>query len=237
MSKQIHKSVQQCLSKIKISNKQIHIRFRRCTNPRTPSFDFDRRRGRGDAVTLSDIDKFLFDNFRSLYLQEEPEEGARWANVKTRTSFLLECPELQDPPPPENLCSSDRFFVASGSSSSLIMDDKSSVADNESDDIAEEEGEAPDDFIVIFTHSPSPYEDFRRSMKEMVEARVEQSGKVDWGFLEELLFCYLDLNDKKSYRYILHAFVDLIVVLREKAANIPASRRTRNDRGGTRLKL
>ncbi|XP_073274960.1 uncharacterized protein [Primulina huaijiensis] len=234
MPKQIQKSVRECLSKIKISNKQIHFRFRSCRHTKTPSFEVGggERSNGNDAVTLSDIDQFLYENFRSLY-QEERDHG------KT-TSFLIESPRLLDPPPPpENLRRSGRFFVASGSSSSLITDEASSTSASvaeESEEISAEDRKAPDDFIVVFTHSPSPYEDFRRSMQEMVEARLEHSGKVDWEFLEELLFCYLDLNNKKSYRYILHAFVDLIVVLRENSGKNPASRRTWNGRGGRRLK-
>ncbi|KAG6425951.1 hypothetical protein SASPL_110162 [Salvia splendens] len=65
------------------------------------------------------------------------------------------------------------------------------------------------------TYSPDPYDDFRRSMQEMVEVRLEHNRNVDWKFLEELLFCYLDLNNKKSYRFILRAFADVIVLLRE----------------------
>lgn len=57
-------------------------------------------------------------------------------------------------------------------------------------------------------------------MEEMVEARLNDRGRVDWEFMEELLFCYLDLNEKKSYKYILSAFVDLIVVLREKSGRV-----------------
>ncbi|XP_027184179.1 zinc-finger homeodomain protein 2-like [Coffea eugenioides] len=52
--------------------------------------------------------------------------------------------------------------------------------------------------------------------------------------MEELLFCYLNLNDKKSYRFILRAFVDLIVVLRENSSGAPAkSRSARSDRKET----
>ncbi|CAI9779969.1 unnamed protein product [Fraxinus pennsylvanica] len=73
----------------------------------------------------------------------------------------------------------------------------------------------PEDFFTVLTYSPSPYDDFRQSMHEMIQARLENNGKVDWEFMEELLFCYLNVNAKKSYRYILSAFVDLVLVLRE----------------------
>ncbi|KZV16271.1 ovate family protein [Dorcoceras hygrometricum] len=247
MPKELQKSVKGYFSKIKIANKQIHFRFRSCKHTKTPSFDFDAKRTEDNDVTLSDIDKFLYENFRSLY-QEEREERARRNKGKTMASLMLDSPRLlEPPPPPEDLCRSDRFFAANGSSNSLITDEacsysasaatnSSSTAEEQEEFAASEDRKAPEDFIVIFTHSPSPYEDFRRSMQEMVEARVEHSGKVDWEFMEELLFCYLDLNNKKSYRYILHAFVDLTVVLRDNSTKIPASRRTWSGRGGRRLK-
>ncbi|GFP88880.1 transcription repressor ofp14 [Phtheirospermum japonicum] len=115
-------------------------------------------------------------------------------------------------------------MVDEASSSSLTS------ASEESSE-AEAKNPAPDDFIALLTYSPSPYDDFRRSMQEMVDARVEHNGKVDWEFLEELLFCYLDLNNKKSYRYILRAFVDLIVLLRENSGTVPAIRPSLGGRG------
>lgn len=170
-----------------------------------------------DAVTLSDVDRFLFENFKSLYL-EECEEGI---TRRKTTPFPLE------PPPPENLCSSSRFFVESGSSSSRITEEPfsasaSSSATSESSTPASDGSLAPEDFVALMTYSPSPYDDFRRSMQEMVEVRVKHNGKVDWAFLEELLFWYLDLNNKKSYRHILRAFVDITVGLRESSGKSPA---------------
>ncbi|KAK6148868.1 hypothetical protein DH2020_016393 [Rehmannia glutinosa] len=213
--------------------------MRSCRRTKTSSFAAEAKENQGgaDAVTLSDIDQFLFENFRSLYQTEYEEQISTKRNDVVKTAaFLFESPRLLGSPPPENLCSSARFFVASGSSSSLIVDEASSSSttsaanDNTSSSSASEEtsdsaaAAAPDDFIALLTYSPSPYDDFRRSMQEMVDARMEHNGRVDWEFLEELLFCYLDLNNKKSYRFILRAFVDLIVVLRENSGRIPASR-------------
>ncbi|KAL7099865.1 hypothetical protein ACP275_09G112800 [Erythranthe tilingii] len=251
MPKQIQKSLQECLSRMKIANKQIQLPMRSCTHTRTTSFAVEGKGkesggGAADAaVTLSDIDQFLFENFRSLYQKEYEEETSKRKETKT-AAFLLESPRFLEPPPPENLCGSARFFVTTGSSSSLIMDEASSsstsAADHasaattseEEDEAAADPAAAPEDFIALLTYSPSPYEDFRRSMQEMVDARQEHNGKVDWEFLEELLFCYLDLNNKKSYRFILRAFVDLIVVLRENAGRNPASNQPWNDGGARR---
>ncbi|KAH6820981.1 hypothetical protein C2S53_020033 [Perilla frutescens var. hirtella] len=245
MPKQIQKSLQDCLSKLKIPNKQIQFPLSGCKHVKTTSFATAGDGGKAkedDGVTLSDIDRFLFENFKSLY-QEECEEGliSRRNDGKRTAAFLLESPRLLEPPPPENLCRSARFFVESGSSSSRITDEpfSSSSSATASASVASEEAEAateaadvslaPEDFIALLTYSPSPYEDFRRSMQEMVEVRLEHNGKVDWQFLEELLFCYLDLNNKKSYRYILRAFVDIIVVLRENSGDSAAVQRRRSD--------
>lgn len=242
MPKQIQKSFQECLSRIKIPNKQIQFPMRSCKHTKTPSFEVGGKEKENDAVTLSDIDQFLFENFRSLYQKEYEEEISKKNEAKT-AAFLLESPRLLDPPPPENLCGSARFFVAAGSSSSLIIEEacsssasgtnnSSEASTEEPEVIAAKDSSAPEDFIALLTYSPSPYEDFRRSMQEMVEARLEHNGKVDWEFLEELLFCYLDLNNKKSYRFILRAFVDLIVVLRENSGRTPPYRQPWN--GGAR---
>lgn len=240
--KPIQKSLQDCLSKLKIPSKQLQFPLSGCKHVKTTSFAAAGKEkedgGGGGGVTLSDIDKFLFENFRSLYREETAEEGS---GIARKHAFPLESPRLLEPPPPENLCRSARFFVESGSSSSRITDEPfssvssaSASAANESSSSASEVPAAsaaaggalaPEDFIALLTYSPSPYEDFRRSMQEMVEVRLEHNRRVDWKFLEELLFCYLDLNNKKAYRYILRAFVDVIVFLRENSGKSPATPR------------
>ncbi|KAL8465836.1 hypothetical protein ACS0TY_035085 [Phlomoides rotata] len=163
---------------------------------------------------LSDIDKFLFENFPSLYHKDEETS-------KKVAAFPFKSQRLLVPPKPE-------FFISTGSSGSLH--EASSSATNNSPSSSKEiaapaanDPSAPEDFIALLEYSASPYEDFRRSMQELVGAWMEHNGKVDWKFLEELLFCYLDLNNKKSYRFILEAFVDVIVALREKSGKSPAS--------------
>ncbi|CAA0822361.1 Transcription repressor OFP14 [Striga hermonthica] len=82
-----------------------------------------------------------------------------------------------------------------------------------------------DDFIALLKYSPCPYREFRRSMAEMVEVRLGGGEKVDWDFLEELLFRYLDLNNEKTHRNVLRAFVDLVVVLHENDWRSPGRQR------------
>lgn len=105
-----------------------------------------------------------------------------------------------------------------GSTSASTVDTRAHPDDFVKDDTLVIPG-GIEDCIALLTVSPSPYQDFRRSMQEILEARINNNQRVDWDFLEELLFCYLRLNEKKQYRYILSAFVDLIVVLRQNSSN------------------
>uniref|UniRef100_A0ACD5YA63 Uncharacterized protein n=1 Tax=Avena sativa TaxID=4498 RepID=A0ACD5YA63_AVESA len=96
--------------------------------------------------------------------------------------------------------------------------------------------------VAVVTFSVAPYEDFRRSMREMADAhwaarREAQAPAVDWDFMEELLFCYLQLNDRAVHKDILRAFTDTVAALRRRRrAPKPKSRRTRRrqrvDAGG-----
>ena len=68
--------------------------------------------------------------------------------------------------------------------------------------------------------SPDPYDVLRQSILEMVEARIDLNRSVDWKFLEELMFCYFEMNDKESHTHILRAFVDVLVFLKHNSANL-----------------
>lgn len=57
--------------------------------------------------------------------------------------------------------------------------------------------------------SNDPYGNFKRSMEEMVEAyRISELPR-----LQELLRCYLALNQKKNHKVIVLAFLDLLADL------------------------
>lgn len=100
--------------------------------------------------------------------------------------------------------------------------------------------------VAVVTLSVAPYEDFQRSMREMADAhaRLEAARAgtraapaVDWDFMEELLFCYLQLNDRAVHKDILRAFTDTVAALRRRRrapAPKPKSRRTRQPRRGAR---
>lgn len=240
-----------------------------CKNPKTLSFAMDRNQDKagktniddnnaGSEATLSDINSFLFENSKSLYINGD--EDHNYNDKKGKESYegenpssgavLWGSPRFTDLPP--DLCGSHRFFIAPGMSSSLIEESRTSVT-TMSEDAAGSSSTStsttttlndsttttndhakdvtlPKDCVAVLLYSRSPYENFRRSMQEMVEARVRNHGKVDWSFMEELLFSYLKLNEKMSYRYILSAFIDLIVVLRHDSERVQA--RSRNERGG-----
>ncbi|PSS07445.1 Transcription repressor like [Actinidia chinensis var. chinensis] len=247
MPKPIQKSLQDYLSKVKKPSTP-HIHFpsktlssstswilRGCKHPKTLSFAVNHnpnqvRKNDNDAATLEDIDRFLFENFKSFFMNDDDEDTKKIGNNckdhEESGGSSLESPRFVDPP--QDLCGSNRFFVGASSSSSLVeksrtrattSEDTSSTSTTTSDAM---QVMGPDDFITVLTYSPSPYDDFRNSMMEMIEARMHHQGEVDWEFMEEILFCFLDLNDQKSYKYILSAFVDLIVVLRENSGKVPA---------------
>ncbi|KAJ7962978.1 Transcription repressor like [Quillaja saponaria] len=289
--KRLQKSLHDYLSKIKSPTPNIQIPsaansfssskswiLSGCKHTKTLSFAIDRTNGnlnsrnnnnnKDDAATLADIDRFLFENFKSLYIRDDEVNNNINISIKEKNHhddqgyhhhqklgpILFDSPRFIHPPP--DLCGSNRFFVAPTGFSSSVMEDAgrtsmttttssnegststststttttTTINDNSTpnshDDVSGKNTKLPEDCIAVLTYSPSPYEDFRRSMHEMVEARVRNNEGVDWEFMEELLFCYLNLNEKKSYRFILSAFSDLIVVLRQNSDTVVQGRRS-----------
>lgn len=97
---------------------------------------------------------------------------------------------------------SDRLFFEPKDTSSILESSKLA-------DIASSSASASDPFkdtMVLPMDSRNPYKDFKISMEEMVETH----GVNDWERLEELLSCYLKVNDKRNHGYIVDAFVDLV---------------------------
>ncbi|KAL1298162.1 hypothetical protein HN51_042562 [Arachis hypogaea] len=227
-----------------------------CKHPRTPSFAFDDSHGGGrggnnsnnhkdDAATLADVDRFLYENFKSLYFREgEENEDYNTSNKRVDSSGQIQHDQgaklipmfdsLRLAETPRDLGGSNRFFVKTGLSGSLFLDDgltrsgddhhyagsssNSTVTNTDSssnDENHHENEKLPENCIALLRSSSSPYEDFRRSMQDVVEARFKSHGKViDWEFMEELLLSYLRLNEKKSHKFILNAFVDVTAAMR-----------------------
>ncbi|CAN0858578.1 Transcription repressor OFP14 [Linum grandiflorum] len=260
MPRKLRKSVRGYLSKMKSTNSPLRFSsasfssskswiLKGCKHVKTLSFagavDNHRRQVQDvpAAATLDDVDQFLFDNFRSLYIREDDEDDQRQTQQLGNLSVV-------EPPPNRSIirpvaasssgsladelpgrlsptATHSTADVAAGSSSTTSSDTISTTAE---DDVA-----LPEDCIALLTYSTAPQEDFSRSMREMVESRIQDRRSVDWEFMEELLFGYLNLNEKKTHKFILSAFVDLIVSLRPppSAADQRAPGRARRQRGNS----
>lgn len=98
---------------------------------------------------------------------------------------------------------SDRLFFSPGETSSILEEAKSQQSFPYSHGVK-----------IMAMDSDDPFLDFRSSMAEMVEAH----GIKRWDCLEELLTCYLRVNEKGNHGYIVGAFVDLLINLSLQAA-------------------
>ncbi|RCV26014.1 hypothetical protein SETIT_5G211000v2 [Setaria italica] len=183
-----------------------------CRFPRTASVDMDggvitaattaadNESGKEQAATLSDVDRFLFDNFRSLYIHDNNNKDPCFPSSSPGTSTSL-ADETQ--PTAETLSSSE------------------SVAEDINKEACRA-GEESGDNTAIVVFSMDPYTDFRRSMGNMIKmhhGRISQP--LDWDFLEELLFYYLQLNDQAVHKHILKAFADLTAGTHQKGSSAP----------------
>ncbi|XP_057536160.1 transcription repressor OFP15-like [Amaranthus tricolor] len=148
-------------------------------------------------------DDFPFRTFNSAFLDAEVTPPS--CSSRTFSTFS----EEDSIDPVENLIhglSSDRFFFEPERSSSLLFRQKE---EQEQEDINEEEENQEEGYKeseILSMDSNNPYEDFKRSMEEMIEAH----GLKDWEGLEELLGCYLKINGKNNHGYIVGAFIDLM---------------------------
>ncbi|WOL09031.1 transcription repressor OFP14 [Canna indica] len=73
--------------------------------------------------------------------------------------------------------------------------------------------------MAVVQFSNNPFGDFRRSMLEMVEAKAEakvatSTEVFEWEYMDELLDCYLRINDRSVHEEIERAFVDLTASFR-----------------------
>lgn len=106
---------------------------------------------------------------------------------------------------------SNRLFFEPGDSRSILKEQEKAAAAATSHDHHHHHHHHKvlfkESSVVLAMESEDPYEDFKRSMEEMVESY----GLKDWECLEELLGWYLKVNGKKNHRFIVGAFVDLLV--------------------------
>ncbi|CAL5074677.1 unnamed protein product [Urochloa decumbens] len=187
-------------------------------NPRTQSFASARRRRRHTHGEDDGEAGALAVNFRSLRIGPTEFAAAVAGDGGSSSS--------SPPPPPADRYSSDdeRDGVVPPAPAAALGNNKAVV------------GGAG---VAVVTFSAAPYEDFRRSMREMVDASADRGSAlaapaVDWEFMEELLFCYLHLNDRAVHRDILRAFTDTVAALRRRrrrgSAVAAKSRRARRRR-------
>ncbi|KAF6156811.1 hypothetical protein GIB67_033280 [Kingdonia uniflora] len=102
----------------------------------------------------------------------------------------------------DGFISSKRFFFSPCTTNSIMEQ-------------AGEEVKSSTSTLTMEMASQNPYEDFKESMEEMVEAH----GVKDWSGLQELLHCYLSLNEKNTHDTIVLAFVDLLINLIDDEEN------------------
>ena len=98
---------------------------------------------------------------------------------------------------------SERLFFEPDDTSSIL--EKSKSIDSVETELLPKSGFK--ESLIVSIESENPYEDFRKSMGEMVESH----GVKDWDGLEELLGWYLKANWKNNHRFIIGAFVDLLI--------------------------
>lgn len=172
-----------------------------------------------------DIDQFSFEYLRSFFREQCEEEMAK---IGRNASLQSESPGYVFPQrrgAPVSAADDEALYSsASPAPAGVEVEEDGSSAAEESD------------VVVIVTYSRSPSEDFRRSMMEIMAARVECEGEVDREFMEDLLLRYLEINNEKFYRHILQAFLELIGVSFEESGKTPPRRR-RWSGGFSRRKL
>ncbi|XP_074576312.1 transcription repressor OFP13-like [Curcuma longa] len=99
--------------------------------------------------------------------------------------------------------SSKRFFFSPLTTNSIMEEAKLKAANGE----YSRRCSFCDGCTTVAIASRDPYRDFRASMEEMVAAH----GLREWPRLEELLHCYLRLNEEKHHRVIVLAFAYLLL--------------------------
>ncbi|KAJ3673579.1 hypothetical protein LUZ60_005571 [Juncus effusus] len=144
--------------------------------------------------SASSSSSVLFKNFNSVF---DPSDDSETLNPTSSSPATTSDDDLC--PKDRDLCSaiaSRRFFPPCPGRSKSIVDSAAVSVHGIGSGVA------------VPTYSPDPYEDFRRSMEEMVAA-LGLDRKAHWAHLHELLLCYLALNSKETHKYIISAFADL----------------------------
>ncbi|XP_042401121.1 transcription repressor OFP13-like [Zingiber officinale] len=96
----------------------------------------------------------------------------------------------------------ERLFFSPHTTKSIMEEAKSEKGER-SDHLLYEKS------VMLSVHSTDPYRDFRASMEEMVTALELR----EWRSLQELLHCYLKVNQRKNHKAIVLAFMDFLLHL------------------------
>lgn len=161
-----------------------------CKHPKTHSFRADR----GREEIFKTINSVFFDPIDSVATPE-----SWFTNSSNSASFSTESDESCGDQSLETVIRgvrSERLFFEPDDTNSILEEAKAN-------------GFPFKESLVMAMESDDPYEDFRKSMEEMVVSH----GLKDWKCLEELLSWYLRVNGKKTHGFIVGAFVDLLVGL------------------------
>ncbi|URE28152.1 hypothetical protein MUK42_18008 [Musa troglodytarum] len=113
-------------------------------------------------------------------------------------------------PDEENVCSDAPTMSSSSSSTSptrSTREAKPGTGVRQLGDTKSRNASFCDGSMTVTMDSQDPYCDFRASMEEMVAAHE----LWDWRCLQELLHCYLRLNEEKQHKVIVLAFTDLLM--------------------------
>lgn len=162
-----------------------------CGSSKTPSFRA------ADEEIFKTVNSIFFDDLLSDRIQTR---DSWFANSSLFDSARLSTEFDDDFEVVVRGAKSERLIFEPGETNSIL---KKSTEEGKCESIRFEGS------VVLAMESEDPYLDFRRSMEEMVESL----GIRDWECLEALLNWYLRVNRIKNHRYILGAFVDLLVDL------------------------
>ncbi|KAF3434447.1 hypothetical protein FNV43_RR25550 [Rhamnella rubrinervis] len=185
---------------------QWHYYLPSCNHPKTLSFRAGH--GGGDDI-IKTVNSVFLDPVVDNHGIETPDS---WFTSSSEcASFSTESEEFDG----ESLemvvrgARSERLFFEPGDTSSILDKTKEEAAGEACSGGGDNEFDPFKESLVLAMESEDPYEDFRRSMEEMVECH----GLKDWECLEELLGWYLKVNGKDNHGFIVEAFVDLLVSL------------------------
>uniref|UniRef100_A0A7N0RI99 Transcription repressor n=1 Tax=Kalanchoe fedtschenkoi TaxID=63787 RepID=A0A7N0RI99_KALFE len=167
-----------------------------------------------DQSALSDLEWFLTQDFKSLLSKNEEEKPNDFKGANEKNNFLddfsVSSYEYDHGDRIDITTSGDEEFIEVDDE---ILKNKMLAYQNEKCD-------------AFYKCSYDPCDDFRVSMVEMVEFRFQTGGTIDWEFMEDLLACYLDMNDTSLHCYIIDAFVDVAVAVLQSSGSFPPAPKT-----------